>query len=137
MRYDERKNHSHSIRLGIPMIDTLLNILLRCPHRRLTRPITPVGRGGVAKGGTYVVCLDCAKQFAYDLEEMRVGKPIERSSENGVLEPGTPMARKTKVKLALWASLPMALFAGWALKPRKSPHAPPDTASSSGSTREK
>jgi hypothetical protein len=27
--------------------------------------------------GTYVVCLDCGKEFAYDWEEMRVVKPRE------------------------------------------------------------
>ncbi len=111
------------------MIDTLLNLLLRCPHRRLTRPMTPVSRGGVPQGGTYVVCLDCAKQFTYDLREMRVGKAIERSSAAGVLEPKTPLPRKTKLKFALWASLPVALLAGLALKPRKSGEAPPEAAS--------
>jgi hypothetical protein len=28
--------------------------------------------------GTYVVCLDCGKEFAYDWRTMRVGQQIER-----------------------------------------------------------
>ncbi len=26
--------------------------------------------------GTYVVCLDCGKEFRYDWNEMRLGKPV-------------------------------------------------------------
>ena len=55
------------------MIDSVLNLLFRCPHRRLTRPITPVPRSGDTRLGTYVVCLDCGKQFAYDPVQMRMG----------------------------------------------------------------
>lgn len=103
------------------MIDSLLNLLLRCPHRRLTRPITPVSRAGVPQGDTYVVCLDCAKQFRYDLKEMRIGGAIERSADSGVLDPGTPAPRKRKLKYALFASVPLALLAGLVLKPKRSP----------------
>ena len=28
------------------MIDTVLNLLFRCSHRRLTRPMTPVTKSG-------------------------------------------------------------------------------------------
>ena len=80
------------------MIDSLLNLMFRCSHRRLTRPMTPVNRAGVPQGGAYVVCLDCAKQFPYDLKEMRIGRAIERSHEAAVLEPDLPMARKKKLK---------------------------------------
>jgi hypothetical protein len=34
---------------------------------------------------TYVVCLDCGKQFEYDLKDMRVGKAIEPSSQASAL----------------------------------------------------
>ena len=53
------------------MIRGLLRLLLGCTHRRMSRPITP------PKGETYVVCLDCGKQFVYDWKEMRVGPRIE------------------------------------------------------------
>lgn len=98
------------------MIDTLMNLLFRCSHRRLTRPITPVNRSGVPAGGTYVVCLDCAKQFPYDMKEMRMGRAIERTHEAAVVDPRTPTPRKTKLKYALWASVPAALLAGLMLK---------------------
>lgn len=31
------------------MIDTVLNLLFRCSHRRLTRPVTPVSKAGHAR----------------------------------------------------------------------------------------
>jgi DNA-directed RNA polymerase subunit RPC12/RpoP len=93
------------------MIDSVANLLLRCSHRRLTRPVTPVSKTGVPHGQTYVVCLDCGKQFSYDLREMRVGKPLERSHDAGVLHPDMPEPSR-KLKYALWASLPLAFLAG-------------------------
>ncbi len=98
------------------MIDSILNLMFRCSHRRLTRPVTPVSKAGRPHGATYVVCLDCGKQFAYDVKEMRIGKPLDQSHENGVLPPGMPTSRNDKVKYALWASLPLALFAGALLR---------------------
>lgn len=100
------------------MIDTVLNYLFGCHHQRLTRPVTPVSKAGMPHGDTYVVCLDCGKQFAYDLKEMRIGKPIERSSDAGVLHPTEPMPRRTKVKYAFWASVPLAMLLGSFLKSR-------------------
>ena len=94
------------------MIDSVLNLLLRCPHRRITRPITPVGKGGVPHGDTYVVCLDCGKQFAYDLQKMHIGKPVKSTETSGVLHHDMPKPRKSKVKMALIAS---ALPVGWLL----------------------
>src|SRR5262249_24097850 len=93
------------------MIDTLLNLLFRCSHKRLTRPVTPVGKAGSPQGATYVVYLDCGKQFSYDVKEMRIGKPLANSAENGVLPPNPPKNNKGW-KLALWASVPLALLAG-------------------------
>jgi DNA-directed RNA polymerase subunit RPC12/RpoP len=101
------------------MIDSVLNLLFRCSHRRLTRPVTPVSKAGVAQGQTYVVCLDCGKQFSYDLEQMRIGKPLESSHEEGVLHPGMPKPRGQKVKYALWASVPLAVLIGAVLKTKR------------------
>jgi len=107
------------------MIDTLLNLMFRCSHRRLTRPVTPVSKAGVPHGETYVVCLDCGKQFAYDLKEMRIAGPMDRSHESGVLSPDMPPARSQKIKYALWASVPLAILLGSVLKPKK-PAGPSD-----------
>ena len=101
------------------MIDTVLNLLFRCAHRRLTRPVSPVSKVGVPHRGTYVVCLDCGKQFAYDLKEMRIGKPLESSDESGVLSPDMPKPGNPKLKFALWASIPLAVLLGTALKGKR------------------
>src|SRR4051812_37241793 len=82
-----------------PMIDSIVNLLFRCPHKRITRPITPVSKGGVAQGDTYVVCLDCGKQFAYDLQRMRIDKPVKISEASGVLQHDMPKPRKSKLKV--------------------------------------
>ena len=101
------------------MIDTLLNLIFRCSHRRLTRPVTPVSKAGVPHGETYVVCLDCGKQFAYDLNKMRIGKVIDRSHDACVLPPAPPKARHGKLKFAFWASVPLAVVVGAALRSPK------------------
>jgi DNA-directed RNA polymerase subunit RPC12/RpoP len=100
------------------MIDTVLNLLFRCSHRRITRPITPVIKTGEAHHGAYVVCLDCGKQFAYDTSEMKIGKPIDRSDTIGVLPSNMPRPRKTMIGYALLAAAPVAVLFGVAMKGR-------------------
>ena len=101
------------------MIDTLLNLLFRCSHRRLTSPLTPVSKKGVPRGDTYVVCLDCGKQFDYDLKEMRIGKPIDHSNDACVVPRDTPLPPATKAKYAVLAAVPVAMVLGAMLKTRK------------------
>ena len=101
------------------MIDTVLNLLFRCPHRRLTRPVAPLTKMGQPHSQSYVVCLDCGKQFEYDVHEMRMGKPIDHSHDAGVVPPQLPKPRKTKVKYALLAGLPAALMLGALWKHKK------------------
>lgn len=102
------------------MIDTVWNLLFNCPHRHLTRPFTPVSHTGAAQSETYVVCLDCAKQFAYDVKTMRMGKAIEQTHEHCVVVPKTPLRRKTKLKYALaGVGLPLAVLIGSRLAVRK------------------
>jgi hypothetical protein len=101
------------------MIDSILNLLFRCAHRRLTRPVTPVSKAGVPHGETYVVCLDCGKQFAYDTKEMRIGKPIDTSHEESIVPPDMPGGHKKKLRYALWASVPLAVFVSSVLKSKK------------------
>jgi hypothetical protein len=68
---------------------------------------------GGTHGETYVVCLDCAKQFAYDLTTMRIGKPIDHSHEAFVVHPAMPHPHKTRLKYALvGAGVPLALLLG-------------------------
>src|SRR5258708_28964751 len=75
----------------VAVIDSILNLLFRCAHPRLTRPFSPVSLHGASQGGAYVVCLDCGKQFAYDLTEMKIGRSIDRSHEAAVVPSNLPM----------------------------------------------
>lgn len=56
-------------------MSALLELLFGCRHRRKTFPLTK-------SNDTYVVCLDCGKEFVYDWREMRVGvvRDINKSS---------------------------------------------------------
>ena len=101
------------------MIDNVLNLLFRCSHRRLTRPVAPITKAGQPHSQSYVVCLDCGKQFEYDAREMRMGKAIDRAHDANVVpdDPRTP--RKTKVKYALLAGVPAAVLLGAFLKSKK------------------
>lgn len=68
------------------MLQSLLNSIFGCSHQRTTFPLTP-GRSAAAanRNETYVVCLDCGKEFAYDWDEMRVG--VTLPSNTGRLAP--------------------------------------------------
>jgi hypothetical protein len=84
-----------------------------------------VTKTGQPHGETYVVCLDCGKQFEYDLKTMHMGKPIDRSREIGVLPPNMPKPRKTKLEYALLAAVPAAVVLGVLIK-RKEKEAMPN-----------
>jgi hypothetical protein len=61
------------------MFQSLVNALFGCSHSRTTFPLTPGRRHSATpavRHGTYVVCLDCGKEFGYDWNEMRVGDPV-------------------------------------------------------------
>jgi hypothetical protein len=85
------------------MIRSILTRVFGCHHKRSTWPITPVRSPGAPGGETYVVCLDCGRQFVYDWGRMRIGERIGQSSDAGVLPPGLP-GRPKKIKYALIGS---------------------------------
>jgi hypothetical protein len=58
------------------MIGKMLDLVFGCHHRQMTRPITPVHRHKTQPSATYVVCLECGKQFYYDTANMRLGMPV-------------------------------------------------------------
>jgi hypothetical protein len=72
---------------------------------------------------TYVVCLDCGKQFAYDWENMRLGKAVDISYGPSAGEPETPkipFRTKSKMRYLLWAAaLSSVWVVGKAVKSRK------------------
>lgn len=54
---------------------TIFDALFGCWHKRTTFPLTRrrgERRSSASQRGTYVVCLDCGKEFAYDWQNMRV-----------------------------------------------------------------
>jgi DNA-directed RNA polymerase subunit RPC12/RpoP len=103
----------------LQVIDTLLNLLFRCSHRRLTRPFAPVTKAGQPHSQGYVVCLDCGKQFEYDMNLMRMGKAIDHSHDACVVPKATTLPPTTKVKYALLAAVPAAIVLGVVLKSKK------------------
>lgn len=64
------------------MISKLLDTFFGCWHKNYSFPITV--RSGARRSkaasltGTYVVCLDCGKEFAYDWQEMKVVDSAEQ-----------------------------------------------------------
>jgi RNA polymerase subunit RPABC4/transcription elongation factor Spt4 len=67
------------------MIAKLVDAFFGCRHSRYSFPVT-VRRGvrrtqAAALTGTYVACLDCGKEFAYDWQEMKVITSPERHRE--------------------------------------------------------
>ena len=108
------------------MIDSLLNLLFRCSHRRLPRPVAPITKAGQPHSQSYVVCLDCGKQFEYDLKEMRMGKIIDHSHDACVVPKDTSLPPATKVKYALLAAVPVAVAVGAVLNAKKKAAKPED-----------
>ena len=60
----------------------IFDALFGCWHKRISFPQTskPGQRRceAATHTGTYVVCLDCGTEFAYDWKKMRVLSPIEK-----------------------------------------------------------
>jgi hypothetical protein len=63
------------------MFQSFIKTLFGCSHQRTTFPLTPGRRAGqpvsgATRNATYVVCLDCGQEFAYDWAQMRLGEPV-------------------------------------------------------------
>ena len=114
------------------MIDAIWNLLFRCQHRRTTFPLTPArskkgGESGDKHGETYVVCLDCGKQFIYDWEHMRLGGAADIAEEKPHYEltpqpppHKVPFRTKSKMRYLLWGSaLSAAVVLGKAAQSRR------------------
>ena len=71
------------------MLASILDVLFGCYHSNTSIPFTPnpFNRQRIKAAqptGTYIVCLDCGKEFPYSLTDMKVVKPsftIVRSQE--------------------------------------------------------
>src|SRR5579863_3256371 len=95
------------------LIGALFDLLFSCKHRRTTFPFTPVRRKTFINQGefpteTYVVCLECGKQFAYDWENMRLGDEVNISEgEPAAPTDHKPIPFRTKsgLKYLAWGSV--------------------------------
>ena len=74
---------------------SLYDLIFGCSHKRCSFPITVRGRlrrsEAASITGTYVVCLDCGKEFPYDWQEMKMvrSKPqASRAPEPSTILPG-------------------------------------------------
>ena len=63
---------------------SLFDLVFGCSHQRCSFPITVKGklRRSVAASvtGTYVVCLDCGREFPYDWKEMKLVRTKTQTS---------------------------------------------------------
>ena len=79
------------------MIANVMDMLFGCWHTNYSFPITAKKahqKEAARLTGTYVVCLECGKEFPYDWKSMKVvtGKP---KADSGVLvEAPQPMVHK-------------------------------------------
>jgi hypothetical protein len=61
----------------------LLDALFGCPHTHCTFPITTKRgrqRSTSTTASTYIVCLDCGKEFPYDWQQMKVVPPAKHAA---------------------------------------------------------
>ena len=81
--YFQKSKRSQDLEETVDIIDALFG----CWHRNTTFPLTSKREHrhseAASQTGTYVVCLDCGKEFAYDWKKMRVlGSGTQRSYAN-------------------------------------------------------
>ena len=71
------------------MLAKMMDAMFGCRHARYSFPITlrasarrePAPR----LTGTYVVCLDCGREFAYDWQEMRIAEPQPKEAARSLV----------------------------------------------------
>jgi hypothetical protein len=66
------------------MLSKMMDAFFGCRHARYSFPLTIRANSrrttNNARTGTYVVCLDCGREFAYDWQEMRVASVQPRQA---------------------------------------------------------
>ena len=68
------------------MLSKLFNTVFGCKHSRSSFPMsikTGARRSAAAhRTGTYVTCLDCGQEFAYDWQQMKIlGNQVEEPAQ--------------------------------------------------------
>ncbi len=80
------------------MMFNLFDMLFGCTHANYSFPITAKGThrniAAAIPTGTYVVCLDCGKEFAYDWEAMKVMSPVPEAVSQPQVDPVEAMLKR-------------------------------------------
>ncbi|HLK34994.1 MAG TPA: hypothetical protein VKT29_17985 [Terriglobales bacterium] len=67
------------------MFLALWDVFFGCRHTHYSFPITSKAlkrsSSAVSEAGTYVVCLDCGKEFAYDWQRMKVVSALRPATQ--------------------------------------------------------
>jgi hypothetical protein len=58
------------------MMASLISYLFGCSHERTTFPMRTKRSIETNRQGTYIVCLDCGKEFDYNWKEMHAGAAV-------------------------------------------------------------
>jgi hypothetical protein len=66
------------------MFNKIMDVVFGCRHVRYSFPLTIRANSrratSASRIGTYVVCLDCGREFAYDWQAMRVAEPPSKKA---------------------------------------------------------
>jgi hypothetical protein len=83
------------------MVAKLIDTFFGCWHSRYSFPVTIRGAAhrpqAGALTGTYVVCLDCGKEFPYDWQEMKLITSQAERRHLGVCLLDPPAPAETKI----------------------------------------
>ena len=60
------------------MMASLISYLFGCSHDRTTFPMRARNSTDPNRQGTYIVCLDCGKEFDYNWKEMQAGAAVPK-----------------------------------------------------------
>jgi hypothetical protein len=71
------------------MLQSILGTIFGCSHQRVSFPQTRRGGGSTA---TYIACLECGKEFAYDWKNMRVGQEVKSRNIADQMQPSLPLS---------------------------------------------
>ena len=105
-------NRSSPAQEGNGMIDTVLNLLFRCSHRRLSRPVIARQQKGGCAGSRRTRCAwTAASTSPYDTDRMRLGKRLE--DDEVVPRPKPEAAKPAMPKLKLRCGRPCRWRCCW------------------------
>jgi hypothetical protein len=58
------------------MMASLISYLFGCSHERTTFPMRTKRSSETSRQGTYIVCLDCGREFDYNWKDMQAGAAV-------------------------------------------------------------